>query len=272
MTLPCLFALLDDHETRRLPADGAVAFVAAGSAPQVLLLAPLAVWRAWRGTVRDRVVAALFAAGALFQFFVAWRARNDKSITPYGAAGIARVFASRVASELVVGPKLFRPVYDLFGGMFPILAVVAVGMLLIPMGGRWSFTRKQRLAGVVLTGLAMWALSYLLRGVPGPAGHDFNGSNSRYVVGPQIFLFLGALVAFEGTRRAVQVKTGVAALWLVVVLIPSIRAVNVRSQGPSWHKELTLAKEQCASAPTSVARIPITPFGSWYLPISCSRL
>jgi hypothetical protein len=272
LALPCFFALLADHDTRRFPADGVVAFVSAATSPQTLLLAPLALWRAWRGAFRERMVAGLFAIGALYQLFVTWRAQSDNSLNPYGVGGIVRAYSLRVASALVIGPKLFEPVYSRIGGFLPVVAVVVVGLILIPLGESWSVTRRRRLVGALAVGLAIWILSYVLRGVPGPTGHEFSEGGSRYVLSPQLFLIVGALVAFDGPRRTVQVKTAVAALWLLVVLIPNIRQVNVRSQGPSWDKQLAVAKQQCRTAPPgSTAGIAISPAG-WYVAIPCSDL
>jgi hypothetical protein len=59
------------------------------------------------------------------------------------------------------------------------------------------------------------------------------------------------------------------AVWLVLIVVPAWRQVNLRSPGPSWTSALDVARQKCtAGPPGAVVEVQLSP-GYWYADLDC---
>jgi len=279
-----------------------VAVAAVLSDPMAGLFLPLAILAIYKRTTgRDLVVPVTFFVALAVQLALGALATSPAPYTASHLVDLPGIFALRVAGSFLVGDRQLRSFWGQFRWWFAYssLAVVAGLAVLGTVKARVS-TRFYLLVSIGYS-CAFLAIPLMLRGterfLDGPG---FNLNGSRYMVIPLWFLVLAALLVVDrpvGVGREVswqKVQCAVA-LYLLALLVVNFADFSVRTEGPGWREQLTVARGQCARGerfgppppgvgPEIVSRlrdyphdvlVPIAPNiepPTFVVPVTCARL
>lgn len=267
---------------------GVAAATGVASEPLALLLAPLALLRAWALPARYRATAYGFAAGMAAQLVVILTGppRGTARQAPIGTA--IGAWLVRGPLTALIGTAESVHLYRL-AGYVP--ALVATGLILAcALLAAFGSAATRWLAALSL------ALSLLIFGLivfydwapalaPSSPGVVFPGD--RYNLTPDLLLLTTVCAGLQALRRAsgkrpagaspaYLVALGLVVAGLVTATVTTFAQPSGRTAPPTWRAALSAARRSCRSeamvvpAPL-VVRVPIDPAG-WAAAISCRKL
>lgn len=305
-TLPmaCLLAVLIPVErpwsiAARLP----IVLLGPLSSPLCVLLVPVAAWQATRtlrhGAPRSRLIVPVVALAAsatqIGVWLVADKAPSSTDATVGLGDDLARLYGTRVVTELVLGVRATEGLWSHVGywlvGVLVVLVAVVLGVRFI----RSSAAARWVIGGCSLGSVGLFIASMsqrvdIIAAMTPSAGAAYQFPAPRYQLFPAALLVLALLVPadlpassiLDGTppprlplgvelRREPMVLI-LAIAWFALTVVPSYRLATGRSTGPDWGLGVRAADTVCTVDPSSPVAIPISPVPGWVVVVPCREL
>ncbi len=272
---------------------GAVCFLAGASEPLVALFLPLAVVRAFvLRPRREHAATAGLVLGLLYQG-VARLVGGTKPFPPASLHGIGQDYAERAGLALLGGMRgsdwliSQDPAVAVAVGALIVCVVVVVGLSARSVPVR-AFTVAAVAFSVVSFVVPVW-----LRGVSAVLKTSTLDEGSRYEAVPLLLLISCVLVVaghlcspgaarpahgvprpspagrWSG-RKAVAVPVACTVLFLPT-WVADFRDANMRSDGPTWQSQLTVAVSHCHTTHARAVAVMIDPAG-WTAVLLCRAI
>lgn len=306
MPVACLLAVLLPVERPwaiavRLP----IVVLAPLSSPLCVLFVPIALVQGLRvftrGADRARLVLpVMYTAASVVQlvvFATAPQVPGAKATLSDFAPDIARLYGTKVTTELLFGVRVTRDLWDGLGYGLAVLSVLTLAAALVWRWRRAGSTSRWVIASCVLGGAVVYAASVWQRSstigdMLSVGGAPYNFGGMRYQLLPAALLLLALLVPLDLERgaivephvpprapwrqelRAERLALVLAAVWAIVAFVPSYRLDTARSRGPDWIVQVDGAEQACAhDLPSDAAvAIAISPVPVWSVALPCWEL
>ena len=187
-------------------------------------------------------------------------------------------YAFRVAGGITVGDVHLTAAWQRAGWSLPIVAAVAI-TILVALAIAWTHRwRRFIVIAAVLSSTAFFAVPLFIRGtttwVP-IVGQPPPLHTGRYTLIPALFLIVcvAVLVDLAVAKRRLKylVSGGIAAVWLVSVMAAN-SFLTPLPNGPSWAEGVDAARLVCKSEPTDTVEVVIAPRSGWKVRLSCHDL
>lgn len=279
-----------------------VAVAAVLSDPMAGLFLPLAVLKIYNRTSRrDLVVPVAFFVALGIQLALGALAKSPAPYTASHLVDLPGIYALRVAGSFLVGDRQLRSFWGQFRWWFAYASLAVVAGLAVFATVKASVSTRFYLLVSIGYSCAFLAIPLMLRGterfLDGPG---FNLNGSRYMVVPLWFLMLAALLVLErpvgaGREASWQKAQYAVVLYLLALVVVNFSDFSVRTAGPGWREQLSVARQECARGerfdpappgvgPEIVSRlrdyhhdvlIPIAPNiepHPFVVPVTCARL
>jgi hypothetical protein len=277
LAFACFWAVLRKPSSRaEAGVSTLVVAVATLSTPVTALYAPVAVWRVVKADrPLQRLIPSVFFAGLLIQLPflfgeepLRWGASSAFDILP--------LYALRIGGVFLTGNRFADELWRWLGWGF---AYGALGAILVLVSlGAWKSDRGRRLAIVGLFGYSLVSFGAVvwIRGVTGflvPLERTLYLAGARYTFVPLLFLAATVTCVVEATFAGLPRRPARVIRLMGPTLVAALIAVNfvfVRSPGPTWNEQLSLARGRCAGV-GQVVRVPIAPPGVTVM-LDCGRL
>lgn len=255
---------------------GAVSALVVLSSPAAVVVAPIALLRAWWGPARrDRVAAGTFLIASAVQLAVIAVERAAQDVS--SALGFVQTLGQRVVAPTALGHTMSGEVW-VRGGWAGVAVVCLAVAALIVVGALTGSDRRR--AAVILAGgaglasavMALWARD-ASRFMLWPPGEGWQDAQRLSVTSVLCLSFALAAALAEAPSASLQrpwcIVGGVAAAVIAVAVVIDFAPSASRSEGPPWREQVTTARATCDDG--EVIRIEHAPPG-WALRVPCERL